>query len=77
MAIDEAWSGVWRNISVNSAHRLGDRTLYQGRNYRRFYGAISLVGFSLMLLHLIWGEIYDRRADSQNRMSATDVTAHC
>jgi len=27
MAIDQAWSGIWSDISVNSAHGLGDRTL--------------------------------------------------
>ena len=34
-------------------------------------------GLGLMFHHLIREEIYDRRADRKNRMSATDVTAHC
>jgi len=32
MAIDKAWSGIGSDISVNSAHELGDRTLSQNRH---------------------------------------------
>lgn len=30
MAINQAWSGIMDDISVNSAHELGDRTLILG-----------------------------------------------
>ncbi|XGB42132.1 MAG: hypothetical protein LVS60_18540 [Nodosilinea sp. LVE1205-7] len=35
MAINQTWSGIRGNISVNSAHELGDRTLYQNRHCKR------------------------------------------
>ncbi|MEH2245941.1 hypothetical protein [Nostoc sp.] len=32
MAIKEAWSGIWSDVSVNSAHGLGD--VYDGLRLR-------------------------------------------
>ena len=33
MAVNQAQAGIWSNVSVNSAHELGDRTLFQDRHY--------------------------------------------
>ncbi|MEH2378373.1 MAG: hypothetical protein V7K27_05635 [Nostoc sp.] len=42
MAINKAWSAIWSDVSVNSAHGFGDvydgrncGTLYQNRYFRR------------------------------------------
>jgi hypothetical protein len=29
MTVNQAWSGIWSDVSVNSAHGLGDRTSFR------------------------------------------------
>ena len=43
MAIDQAWSGIRDNISVNSAHVLGDRTSFQDPHSKRWGGITACV----------------------------------